>query len=90
MEEFRQVAAAKATTMGHIQRHHLKEAMIAIPEDDGVITAAGELIGPAFDRAIAADLESQALAALRDSLLPRLMSGELRIREAEKQVEEVV
>ena len=90
MEEFRQVAASKATTMGHIQRHHLKEAMIAMPEDDEVIAAAGKLIAPAFDRAIATDLESQTLAALRDALLPRLMSGELRIREAEKQVEEVV
>ncbi|WP_275630835.1 restriction endonuclease subunit S [Psychromarinibacter halotolerans] len=90
MEEFRQVAASKATTMGHIQRHHLKEAMIAMPEDDAVVAAAGELIGPAFERAISADLESQTLATLRDSLLPRLMSGELRIREAEKRVEEVV
>lgn len=90
MKEFRQVAASKATTMGHIQRHHLKEAMIAMPEDDSVLAAAGRLIGPAFDRAIAADLESKTLAALRDTLLPRLMSGELRIREAEKQVEEVV
>lgn len=87
--EFRQVAASKATTMGHIQRHHLKEAMIAMPKDDAVIAAAGKLIGPTFDRAIAADLERQNLAALRDTLLPRLMSGELRIREAENQVEEV-
>lgn len=34
--------------------------------------------------------EVQTLAALRDTLLPRLMSGDLRIRKAEKQVEEVV
>ena len=30
------------------------------------------------------------LTTLRDQLLPKLMSGELRVRDAEKQVEEVV
>ncbi len=90
MEEFRQVAASKATTMGHIQRHHLKEAMVAMPGNEAILAAAGEVAGPAFDRAISADIENQTLAALRDTLLPRLMSGELRIREAEKQVEEMV
>lgn len=34
--------------------------------------------------------ENETIAALRDTLLPRLMSGELRVREAEKQVEEVL
>lgn len=34
--------------------------------------------------------ESEILAQLRDTLLPHLMSGRLRIRDAEKQVGEVV
>jgi type I restriction enzyme S subunit len=34
--------------------------------------------------------QSSTLAALRDTLLPGLMSGEIRVREAEKVVEEVV
>ena len=33
--------------------------------------------------------ESQSLAELRDTLLPRLMSGEIRVRDAEKVVEDV-
>lgn len=37
-----------------------------------------------------ASTENRILAVLRDTLLPRLMSGDLRIREAEKQVEEVI
>ncbi len=90
LEEFRQVAASKATTMGHIQRHHLKEAMIAMPTDYAIIAAASELIEPAFDRSIAVNLEIQTLAALRDALLPRLMSGDLCIRDAEKQVEDAL
>jgi type I restriction enzyme S subunit len=90
MDDFRQIAASKATTMGHIQRHHLKEALITMPNDHAVIDAADRIVGPLFDRAISADLECHQLAALRDTLLPRLMSGELRIREAEKQIEEVL
>ena len=35
-------------------------------------------------------LENRTLAALRDALLPKLMSGELRVREAEVQVKEAV
>ncbi|MFC2640311.1 MAG: restriction endonuclease subunit S [Propionibacterium acidifaciens] len=34
--------------------------------------------------------ESRTLASLRDTLLPALMSGELRVKDAEKQVEEVL
>ena len=36
------------------------------------------------------ELQNQTLATLRDTLLPRLMSGELRVGEAREQVEEVV
>lgn len=41
------------------------------------------------ERCREARLESRALAALRDTLLPRLMSGEIRVRDAERVVEEV-
>ena len=34
--------------------------------------------------------ESRTLASLRDTLLPALMSGEMRVKDAEKQVEEVL
>ncbi|WP_084721773.1 restriction endonuclease subunit S [Rhodococcus marinonascens] len=37
-----------------------------------------------------AEAESQTLAVTRDALLPRLMSGELRVRDAERQVEEML
>jgi type I restriction enzyme S subunit len=31
LEDFRHIAAGKATTMGHIQRHHLSDAKMAVP-----------------------------------------------------------
>ena len=44
----------------------------------------GELINPLFERIAKNELESRTLAQTRDLLLPRLMSGELRLAEAER------
>lgn len=86
LDEFRMIAAGKATTMGHIQRHHLDEPVVA--PADGDVARLDEELGPLWDRALAAEQEALALAELRDMLLPKLMSGELRVRDAEKVVEE--
>jgi type I restriction enzyme, S subunit len=78
LEEFQIIAASKATTMGHIQRGHLKAAMTICPPDH-VIEKMGLIIAPMFDQIIHNNLESRTLAQTRDLLLPRLMSGELRV-----------
>ena len=39
-------------------------------------------IGPVFDRSYRLEAESHTLAALRDALLPKLISGELRVKDA--------
>lgn len=87
MPSFQATAASKATTMGHIQRHHLTQA-ITFTATPAVMKAADEIIGPLFDRQIANDLEARTLAATRDFLLPKLMSGEVRVKDAEKLVGE--
>jgi type I restriction enzyme S subunit len=78
LPEFRQIAADKATTMGHIQRRHLSAARVAVPPD-AVRTSADSILGPMTDRLLAARSESRNLAALRDTLLPKLISGEVRV-----------
>jgi len=84
--DFKAVAAGKATTMGHIQRHHLDEPVLAPkPEQMNMLDAE---LGPLWDRALAAEQESLTLAELRDTLLPKLMSGEIRVRDAERVVED--
>lgn len=83
---FQSIAADKATTMGHIQRHHLDE-LVAVPATDHLAKLDAAL-GPLWCRALAAEQESIGLAKLRDTLLPRLMSGEIRIRDAEQIVED--
>lgn len=86
MPEFRQIAADKATTMGHIKRHHLDDALVRVPvgRDRAELDA---LLGPNWSRALAADIESSTLSSLRDLLLPELLSGRLRVPVVEELVE---
>ncbi|MBT2131005.1 restriction endonuclease subunit S [Aliiroseovarius lamellibrachiae] len=60
-----------------------------IKPTDGLLQAFGEVCGNWFERIHAMSEENQTLAALRDTLLPRLMSGELRVGEAKEQVEAI-
>ncbi len=82
LDHFRQVAASKATTMGHIQRAHLTGAKALVPSD-GVLRAANSVLEPIIQRLIENSLQANSLAALRDTLLPRLISGQLRLSELE-------
>ncbi|MFC3146445.1 restriction endonuclease subunit S [Piscinibacterium candidicorallinum] len=86
---FREIAAHKATTMGHIQRGHLSEAKIALPPAQ-VIGPLASTIAPLLDRRVLGTLQARELAAIRDSLLPRLISGKLRLPEAEAQMEDAL
>ena len=80
LSHFRQVAASKATTMGHIQRAHLTQALVVAPPD-AFVSAVGGFFAPLLERWIATSLQAQSLATLRDTLLPRLISGALRLPE---------
>lgn len=82
LAEFRQIAASKATTMGHIQRHHLKEALVVVPSED-VLTVGDQIIMPFLAQYVTKALESRSLARLRDMLLPKLLSGEIRVDDLE-------
>jgi len=78
---FRETAAHKATTMGHIQRGHLTASRLALPPAP-VMRALSSVMGPLLERRISGALQARELAAVRDSLLPRLVSGRLRLPEA--------
>lgn len=81
LAHFQQIAASKATTMGHIQRKHLTEAKIVVPTAD-TLSHAGEVLAPLLERWIANAEQAQTLTQLRDTLLPRLISGQLRLPDA--------
>ena len=83
LSDFRAIAAGKATTMGHIQRKHLTDARIAVapPENMKKFDA---VIASQFDQLVSNAQQSRSLAQLRDTLLPKLISGELRVSYAER------
>lgn len=80
LQEFIHIAKDKAVTMGHIKRGHLEEALVAIPDNDSM-GKAHELFEPILSKMISLRLESSRLSLLRDTLLPRLMSGEQEVPE---------
>jgi type I restriction enzyme S subunit len=78
LEDFKRTAKSKATTMGHIQRRHLTQAKVLVP-DAGDMQKIGEQIQPLIDIAKANSKQIQTLTALRDTLLPRLISGKAKV-----------
>lgn len=82
LDRFIAVADDKATTMGHIKREELSKAEILIPDSDSY-KRIGEVLGPLYDMIISKRVENRKLAALRDELLPKLMSGEIDVLEVE-------
>jgi type I restriction enzyme, S subunit len=86
LDEFKGIAADKATTMGHIQRRHLDQ-VVAVPTDDEAKRIDGLMAG-LWETALAVEIESLGLIRTRDELLPLLMSGKARVRDVEQVVEE--
>ncbi len=58
---------------------------IVLPPEP-VAEAFSKLVQPSVDRIIASIHQSRTLVALRDALLPKLISGELRVSNAEQLV----
>ncbi|MCP9887525.1 restriction endonuclease subunit S [Cyanobium sp. ATX 6A2] len=80
LENFRSIAAGKAVTMGHIQRKHLTEALCVVPTNP-LLEAANEIVTQIFEALIGNRQQTRALAVTRDTLLPKLLVGELRVPE---------
>lgn len=81
LAKFAAIASAKATTMGHIKRSDIEAAEVIIPSPADY-ERIGALIQPLYDLCVALRLENRKLAATRDSLLPRVLSGDIDISEA--------
>lgn len=80
LARFVAIAADKATTMGHIKREELAKAEVVIP-DAASMERIGGILQPMYDLIISNRIENRKLAALRDTILPQLMSGELNVRD---------
>ena len=78
LNKFIRIAQDKAVTMGHIKRRDLEVSEILIPQMD-ILAKLDAIINPLFSQIIEMKCENRNLATIRDILLPRLMSGTLKI-----------
>ena len=78
LKSFIAVAADKATTMGHIKRNELEKAKVIIPTSEDY-QKISKTLAPIYDMIIQNRIENTRLAQLRDTLLPKLMSGEIDV-----------
>jgi type I restriction enzyme S subunit len=62
---------------------------LIVPKSPDILIKLQEIVGPLFERAAKNRMDSRTLAALHDTLLPKLISGELRLKDAERFVSEV-
>jgi type I restriction enzyme, S subunit len=81
---FIEIVRNKQTTgLGHVTAQDLKELKTAFAPDD-VLDALNRIAEPLFQVAYHNTRQSQTLETLRDILLPMLLSGELRVKDAER------
>ena len=73
---------ALGTVQKYVNTNHIKEMQFVVPSED-VMEIFGSYVDPYFEKISSNDIQNENLARLRDTLLPKLISGELRIPEAQ-------
>ena len=83
-EPLAQVEATEtATTVIHLGKNDIDRFRVVVP-DPSITEAFNRICQPWYDRIVCNKLEIRALVAARDALLPKLISGELRVGDTEK------
>ncbi len=77
------------TTVIHLGRGDIDTFKVTIPNND-LICVYSDLVAPILDSIICNSQKSQTLTSLRDTLLPRLISRQLRLNQAQEIMDEVV
>lgn len=74
------VANANGSTFQEISKKNFRPITSPLPADRLIIAEFGNVVEPLFARLIAAAKENRTLAETRDYILPRLMSGAVRVK----------
>ena len=82
LNKFKMIAAGKATTMGHIKRGELDISEVLIPEDKE-LQEMHKIMQPLFNKYINNLIQNETLTQVRDTLLPKLMNGEIDLDKIE-------
>ena len=80
-------ATETATTVIHLGKNDIDRFNVRIPPIQ-VLKAFSDMVNPIYEKVVASKLKVSTLATLRDTLLPRLISGQLRLPEAEALIED--
>ncbi|WP_081707836.1 restriction endonuclease subunit S [Bacillus massiliigorillae] len=78
LDNFIRIAESKATTMGHIKRKDLVDSKVLVPNEE-TYEKANKFMKQLFEQKVNLKKQSKRLIELRDTLLPKLMSGEIRV-----------
>lgn len=78
LDKFIRIAKDKAVTMGHIKRGELDASEVLLPDDETLASMDAKM-APLLKQRVALMIENRTLTHLRDTLLPRLMSGEIEV-----------
>ncbi len=73
------------TILKNVNQATLNSLRITLPKDIKVISSFNDLIQPIFSKLNLIQKENQKLTELRDWLLPMLMNGQIRIKDAEQE-----
>jgi len=79
----RVLANANGSTFMEISKRNFRPITVIIPSLQ-ILRNFKEIIDPLYHRVVSSLKEVQKIAALRDTLLPKLISGELRVPDAER------
>jgi type I restriction enzyme S subunit len=80
------VSRANGSTFLEISKANFRPIPVVTPSAR-VMQSFERLARPLYERIVACERQSRTLAELRDSLLPKLISGEMRVKDAEKIIE---
>lgn len=80
LREFISISQSHATTMGHIKRGDLDDAMVLVPPAEALdqMTIAQSTI---LEKQVSIAKQLRTLEKLRDTMLPKMMSGEVRVEQ---------
>jgi len=78
LQKFISIAESKATTMGHIKRKDLSSSMVLV-STDAELQLMDKQVSPLIDKLILNNKQIRTLEQMRDTLLPKLMSGEVKV-----------
>jgi type I restriction enzyme S subunit len=81
------VSRANGSTFLEISKANFRPILVVTPSAE-VMLALEKMARPLYERIVECARESRTLAALRDTLLPNLISGRLRLNNMKESIEE--